>query len=213
MLTLLQEPKRYLYLDAAQLVKHALGFARCYADRTVTLLYLYWEPRNAERRRQRVAEAGLAGWTRQQLRRSGDRPSGVISISVALLGLPPAPGRRTRVGSIVSPRRTSRNARPMVLRAMPVARATAVLRRRRKAPPRAFAEHRTTHLNPLPDGRFINHTGMLQTPPAKRNPSPENRRSQSIHLSADDTLAFPAFIKDRTNSFTCAFMISAAIEV
>lgn len=41
------EPGRYEFLDAAQLVKHALGLLTCYGARELLLLYLYWEPRNA----------------------------------------------------------------------------------------------------------------------------------------------------------------------
>lgn len=40
-------PNRYEHLDAAQLVKHALGLINRYAQRQVELLYLYWEPRNS----------------------------------------------------------------------------------------------------------------------------------------------------------------------
>jgi hypothetical protein len=40
-------PKRYQYLDAAQLVKHALGLGVRHGSRAVKLVYLYWEPRNA----------------------------------------------------------------------------------------------------------------------------------------------------------------------
>ena len=47
MLRLKKEPKAYRWLDAAQLIKHALGLIYCYPDRPVTLLYLYWEPLNA----------------------------------------------------------------------------------------------------------------------------------------------------------------------
>lgn len=36
----------FRHLDAAQLVKHYLGLAREYEGRSVTLLYLYWEPSN-----------------------------------------------------------------------------------------------------------------------------------------------------------------------
>lgn len=45
---LIEEPARYRYLDAAQLVKHAFGLARCFENQAVTLLYLYWEPRNPD---------------------------------------------------------------------------------------------------------------------------------------------------------------------
>lgn len=45
---LLQEPRTYRWLDAAQLVKHAYGLMRAFSDHSapVTLLYLYWEPMN-----------------------------------------------------------------------------------------------------------------------------------------------------------------------
>jgi hypothetical protein len=38
---------RYEFLDAAQLMKHALGLLNCYKTHEVRLVYLYWEPRNA----------------------------------------------------------------------------------------------------------------------------------------------------------------------
>jgi hypothetical protein len=41
------DPNRYQHLDAAQLVKHALGLMNRYAQRQVQLWYLYWEPRNS----------------------------------------------------------------------------------------------------------------------------------------------------------------------
>jgi hypothetical protein len=41
------DPLLYRHLDAAQLVRHALGLATCFGDRRITLLYLYWEPENA----------------------------------------------------------------------------------------------------------------------------------------------------------------------
>lgn len=42
------EPNAYRYLDAAQLVKHALGLAFSYPNGKITLLYLYWEPDNRD---------------------------------------------------------------------------------------------------------------------------------------------------------------------
>jgi hypothetical protein len=45
---LIEDPRRYRYLDAAQLVKHYLGLRHQFTDRYVTLAYLYWEPANAE---------------------------------------------------------------------------------------------------------------------------------------------------------------------
>jgi hypothetical protein len=41
-----REPARFRFLDAAQLVKHALGLMRSPAIANATLLYLYWEPLN-----------------------------------------------------------------------------------------------------------------------------------------------------------------------
>jgi hypothetical protein len=48
MLRLVEEPRKYRWLDAAQLVKHAFGLAYTFPDRPVTLLYVYWEPSNPE---------------------------------------------------------------------------------------------------------------------------------------------------------------------
>jgi hypothetical protein len=45
---LIQEPHRYRWLDAAQLVKHAFGLAYTFPGRPVTLLYLFWEPSNPD---------------------------------------------------------------------------------------------------------------------------------------------------------------------
>ena len=62
MLRLIDAPHAYSCLDAAQLVKHALGLMYCYPERRVTLLYLYWEPLNAvehrvfEEHRREIAE-------------------------------------------------------------------------------------------------------------------------------------------------------------
>ncbi len=41
-------PHAYKWLDAAQLIKHAFGIGHTYKDRPATLLYLYWEPLNAD---------------------------------------------------------------------------------------------------------------------------------------------------------------------
>ena len=49
MLRLEEDPQRYAWLDAAQLVKHAFGLAYTFVDDPLTLLYLYWESRHAER--------------------------------------------------------------------------------------------------------------------------------------------------------------------
>ena len=45
---LVEDPRRYRFLDAAQLVKHYLGLKTQFGDRDVTLAYLYWEPVNAD---------------------------------------------------------------------------------------------------------------------------------------------------------------------
>lgn len=42
------EPNRYQFLDAAQLVKHAMGLLKRYSTLEARLVYLYWEPRNAD---------------------------------------------------------------------------------------------------------------------------------------------------------------------
>lgn len=47
MLTLRQQPDKYRFLDAAQLIKHYYGIAHTYPEVPITLLYLYWEPENA----------------------------------------------------------------------------------------------------------------------------------------------------------------------
>ena len=39
-----KEPRYYVRLKAAQLIKHAFGLAHTFSDKKVTLLYLYWEP-------------------------------------------------------------------------------------------------------------------------------------------------------------------------
>jgi len=48
MLRLQNRPDHYIWLDAAQLIKHAFGLARTFPDRPVTLLYLFWEPLNPD---------------------------------------------------------------------------------------------------------------------------------------------------------------------
>lgn len=44
----LAEVPRFRLLDAYQLIKHYLGLTLSYRDRALTLVYLYWEPRNAD---------------------------------------------------------------------------------------------------------------------------------------------------------------------
>ena len=71
MLRLNANPNTYHWLDAAQLVKHAFGLAHTYPGRSVTLLYLFWEPSNPEEfpmfaeHREEVAQfaASIAGGT------------------------------------------------------------------------------------------------------------------------------------------------------
>ena len=41
-----EQPRKYRFLDAAQLIKHYFGLAKTYPDTTITLLYLFWEPSN-----------------------------------------------------------------------------------------------------------------------------------------------------------------------
>ncbi|WP_109794947.1 PGN_0703 family putative restriction endonuclease [Minwuia thermotolerans] len=43
-----QDPRGYVHLDAAQLIKHAFGLAYTFPGQKVMLLYLYWEPANPE---------------------------------------------------------------------------------------------------------------------------------------------------------------------
>lgn len=47
--SLIDEPARYRYLDAAQLVKHAFGLGHCFDEHSLSLLYVYWEPSNADK--------------------------------------------------------------------------------------------------------------------------------------------------------------------
>lgn len=42
------DTESYRFLDAAQLIKHAFGLAYAREDRPTTLLYLYWQPRDAD---------------------------------------------------------------------------------------------------------------------------------------------------------------------
>nr|WP_201157130.1 hypothetical protein [Rhodobaculum claviforme] len=51
MLRLMDAPDSYVWLDAAQMIKHAFGLARTFGGRPVTLLYLFWEPANPEAHR------------------------------------------------------------------------------------------------------------------------------------------------------------------
>jgi hypothetical protein len=44
----LAEVPRFRLLDAYQLVKHYLGLSLTYGERRLTLVYLYWEPTNAD---------------------------------------------------------------------------------------------------------------------------------------------------------------------
>ena len=62
-------PDTFIYLDVAQLVKHAFGLSNRFGERETFLLYLFWEPANRdsfpefEQHRQEVAQfaASVAG--------------------------------------------------------------------------------------------------------------------------------------------------------
>jgi hypothetical protein len=43
-----QSPVDYRHLDAAQLIKHAMGLAHSFPEQMITLLYVWWEPTNAD---------------------------------------------------------------------------------------------------------------------------------------------------------------------
>ncbi len=43
-----KQKQLYVHLDAAQLVKHYLGLRQTFNEKTVILVYLYWEPLNAK---------------------------------------------------------------------------------------------------------------------------------------------------------------------
>jgi len=45
---LIENPRRFRFLNAAQLVKHYLGIKNQLGDRQSVLLYLYWEPSNPD---------------------------------------------------------------------------------------------------------------------------------------------------------------------
>ncbi len=69
MLRLLEAPDSYAWLNAAQLIKHAFGLAHTFKDRPVTLLYLFWEPRNP-------GDAALFAAHRDEVAAFADRVSG-----------------------------------------------------------------------------------------------------------------------------------------
>ena len=48
MQSLIEEPNRYRWLDAAQLVKHAFGLSYTFPGASLVLIYLYWEPTNPQ---------------------------------------------------------------------------------------------------------------------------------------------------------------------
>ena len=43
-----ENPAHYKWVDAAQLIKHALGLMNCFEEKERTLVYLYWRPLNWE---------------------------------------------------------------------------------------------------------------------------------------------------------------------
>ncbi len=60
-----RNPTKFVHLDAKQLISHALGLTGTYGPSGVILLYLFWEPKNAEsieeyRRHRREVSAFLA---------------------------------------------------------------------------------------------------------------------------------------------------------
>ena len=42
------DPIRFMYLDSAQLIKHALALGTQCGAKAVTLLYIFWEPANRD---------------------------------------------------------------------------------------------------------------------------------------------------------------------
>lgn len=46
---LAREPRAYRWLDAAQLIKHALGVSYTYPSQPAVLLYIYWEPSDKDK--------------------------------------------------------------------------------------------------------------------------------------------------------------------
>lgn len=48
MMRLREDPNLHRHLDVAQLIKHAFGLSNTFPDRNVRLLYLFWEPVNAD---------------------------------------------------------------------------------------------------------------------------------------------------------------------
>lgn len=69
MVRLSKAPDDYCWLDAAQLIKHAYGLARTYPGKPVQLLYLFWEPPNAQ-------EFAVFGQHRSEVARFTDRVAG-----------------------------------------------------------------------------------------------------------------------------------------
>jgi hypothetical protein len=154
---LTSEPTSYVWLDAAQLIKHAFGLARTFQAPSTILLYLFWEPTNArdfsifdEHRREisdlqvgsvvvaqsserlAIATCGLIG---REMHRGG---------SVHICGIcAPAtnwPSRANEAGSIVSwcAPRPLRAGRPRTLRGSQV-------QRRRPSTARPLAASRSSH--------------------------------------------------------------------
>ena len=69
MLRLSEDPQSYRHLDAAQLVKHALGLAHTFRENSTRLLYVFWEPGDADQ----IPECRRH---RQELQDFADRVSG-----------------------------------------------------------------------------------------------------------------------------------------
>jgi hypothetical protein len=79
---LIAHPRRYRYLDAAQLIKHYLGLRTTFNDRPITLAYLYWRPTNAD---EIAASVIHAAETREFASRVGDPAVRFVPMSYANL--------------------------------------------------------------------------------------------------------------------------------
>jgi predicted nuclease with RNAse H fold len=79
---LVEDPRRYRFLDAARLVEHYLGLRRRFDGRPVTLAYLYWQPANAAE----LAPCAIhAAEVAELARRVGDRRVHFVPMSSGML--------------------------------------------------------------------------------------------------------------------------------
>src|SRR6516164_8174637 len=123
------------------------------------------------------------------------RKSSSRLVSVTLSGLRPPPGRRTQPASGVSSRRSSASPRPIVLRARPVARITALTPPRPAAIASAAPKRRRPlssntgeSLIPHPNRRFITHANLISCRESPGNPATQKNHHQLIHLFPDGSL-------------------------